>query len=91
MTKRTNFVIAVIILILLGSLWYFRPRVTETEVEDLIARNLPKGTHKSDVEAFLDSRAIEYHSFVVRTEPGVKGSKNGSGAMQFITGTIPDA
>ena len=91
MSNRPKLIIVVILLFLLGSFWYFRPRVTESEVEDLLTRNLPVGTHKSDVEAFLDSRAIEHHSFIVKSESEAEGTKTGSEAMQFITGTIPDA
>lgn len=89
--KRAKYLIVITLLILIVAIWYFRPRVTEAEIEDLITRNLPVGTHKSEVEAFLDSRTIEHHRFIVKAEPDVEGSKEGSDVIQFITATIPDA
>ena len=76
---------------LVASAWYFRPRITETEVENLIDKNLLVGTHEPEIEAFLDSRSLEHQSFSVKADPDSGATKYGSGVIHFITATIPDA
>lgn len=78
--KPSYFALALIIILLsLVPVWYFSPRVTVAEVDEMIKRELPLGSTKPQVLTFLQSRHIEYLDLMYR-----------STQLKFISAVIPD-